>query len=640
MTLAARLVVFVLLAIAAVGCDSREDPFLLNPPLPDSARVRVVNLLAKDQVDLLVAGTTATSALAPMQVSAFHPYLFVDQVPVYLRHGGLTDTLQPQSLTAGSYITYFAVRSGTRATLVSVQSGDVDEKDLTTRNVGRIVMLNAVDDSTGYYLKVGCQSGDTIIHELGFGTTASAETSQTELSLYLFNTRDSVPITDAHIHVANGAVVYVIAASTGSGPQLFQLSATGSTVGPLPPAARETENTATVELLNAVGNGQPISASIGGVIQVANDVQPLEISPSKLIQACVDPRGDLMAITSGNDTSLVPTRLAVRSHILMVAYTKGSAIGMIPLSRNTGVVSGVHLRVVNASSLAATASISFGAGAPSPWERGGRPFPNDLNTGDTTAYALFQGAAGATEVTFPIILRTQGATPMLLSGVQTLPYGYYTLFIVDNLGAPAMRLLRDDQPGTALTTLTTAASVLFFNMMSDANAHFTIGNLTLPDIAYSYVLSTALPATSTLISSNAGNATIDLSTNNYTIGATGSGGDHTLLTFPGPTAPIAAGKTAMRALNAVKGSGDLRIYLDNVDASKPPLTTVQFGTPSESFQLDARRYSILVTDAGNNVLARADGIELTEARNYLLIVGPKASNSTSPYTYATLLMQE
>lgn len=632
MTLVARLFLLMLLAIAAVGCDNSENPLLLNPPLPDSARVRVVSLLGSDGVDVTVAGLPLVTGLAPLQISNVHTYLFIDRVPLYIRHAGILDTLPAQTLTAGSNLTYFAVRSGTHTTLIALQSGKVDTKDLFTRNVGRLVLLNGIDDSSSYYLKEGCQSGDTLLRPINYATSASAETGQSDLSLYLF--RDSVPIANAHVQLAKGTVTYLIAAIQGGKPTLFQLDAEQTVApGPLPLAAPETSNTASVELLNAIGDGSSVSATLDGNIPVANNVAALQISPSQDIQACVDPIGDSLDISSGAGRVQTAIRLSVRSRVLIVVYRNNLTVGAITLNRNTGIADSVHIRVVNASSIALGSSISFGAGAPDPWSRGGRPFPV-LNPGDTTAYVGVQAG------TYPIVLRNLSTSAPLLSGVQSFANGYYTIFIVDQGGIPTMMLLRDDQSSASLIPLAQpAATVLFFNMMPDALAQFSTSQLHLPDLAYSYVLSTAMPAVTTTINSNVGNTTVDLGSSNYTIGTTGVGSDRTLLAFPGPSGPVLPGQASVRFLNAIKGVGDLHIHVD--DITQPTRAVMTYGTPTASQAFDVRKYSFRVTLADDSTeVARTDGVELTAAKNYLMVIGPKDPASSNPLRYATLWIQE
>ncbi len=634
MTRLLHLLFLALLVIVAVGCDSEENPFLLNPPLPDSARVRVVNLLPSESVDVTVAGRSIAAGLATRQVSEFRNFLFVDRVPLMIRHGATVDTTEGQSLTAGAQITYVLLNGPTRPLVVPLQTGKVETQDLAARNVGRVVLLNATDDSTSLILKIGCQSGDTLIRQVPYGAISSAEVGPTELSLYLFTSRDSLLAASTHIEVAHGGVVYLIAHIENGRPVLDRLDATAITPGgPLPVAPPETENTATVEVLNAVGDGSSVSATLGADQKIATDLPSLRISPATTIQACVDPKGDSLAIVTGSGTFQVPISFSVRSQVLVVVYNKGTQTGAIRLSRNNGAADSVRIRVVDVSNRGTNVTVSLGAGAPGAWGRGGRPF-QVMNTGDTTSYVAFG------EGTFPVIVRAEGGLSSVLSGVQSLTNGYYTLFIVDQGGSPTLMLLRDDQPGSALQPLAQPAStVLFFNMMPDAAAQFTIGSLRIPDLAYSYVLSTALPQAMTTISSNAGNATADLTLGNYTVGATGTGGDRAVIAIPGPTVPITAGRASVRFLNAVKGSGELHVHIDTILSTPRAITT--FGLPSQSQELDERKYSFRVTGADNGAeLARIDGVEVTAGRYYLLVIGPKDPQSTNKLSYATLWLQE
>jgi hypothetical protein len=162
--------------------------------------------------------------------------------------------------------------------------------------------------------------------------------------------------------------------------------------------------------------------------------------------------------------------------------------------------------------------------------------------------------------------------------------------------------------------------------------------LTIDTLAYSYTTSTVLPLNVTTISSNAGSAAIDPNSGGYIVGAIGSGSNRSLLAFHGPVSRPTDGKTGIRFLNAVPGIQQLSLFINLV--SESPDETLMFGEPSQQKELDARKYSFIVTHPGDTaVVARLDGVELVANRSYVLVIGP-GNDSDSPATLGTLLLQE
>jgi hypothetical protein len=227
-----------------------------------------------------------------------------------------------------------------------------------------------------------------------------------------------------------------------------------------------------------------------------------------------------------------------------------------------------------------------------------------------------------------------------MAGVEHFTSGYYTLFVVDYAGAPELRILRDDQPGTALTSLASAGTLAtFFNLMPDTAATFTVGSLQLSPIAYGYTSSTVLPAGVTTIASNAGSTTVDPLAGGYMIGATGSGSNRRVIAFRSPVTSPPESQASIRFLNAVPDAPELNVYVGSTDV--PPIVA-SFGVPTAQFAQEERRYTFIVTRPGDpTVVARLDGIELLKRHSYVLVIGPKYGGASSDGTaYGTLLLQE
>jgi hypothetical protein len=246
---------------------------------------------------------------------------------------------------------------------------------------------------------------------------------------------------------------------------------------------------------------------------------------------------------------------------------------------------------------------------------------------------------------YSFLLNDDQTGEFLDGGYVTLNSGNHTLFITYSNGRHHLRILDDDAAAPTLQPLDIGGnSALVFSMISDANATFSIGPLTLSPIAYSYVRTTVIPLEQFSISVN-GTATtsIDGTLGSYTIGATGSSGDIRLLYFLRPTTQSGASTASVRFLNAVTDPSASQLVVREQDSTAPEIATLDFGTPSQSFERDERKYSFFITRPGDTrPVARIDGVELSAGRNYLLIVGPNRQNATAAteLEYGTLWMQE
>lgn len=636
--LSRSLLSLLLLVLLVAGCDTSEDPNLLNPPLPDSTLVRLVNLIPGEDINAVLATYPLSTALGSLQATAFQPFFFTARVNLEIFRANRRDTLRDQALDKSGRLTYFILGTGDRTTFLQELTGKQEELDLAQRNVAKLVFINAIADSpsVSYVLRSGCLSGDTLFRPQSYGTRSAVETDLTSLSLYLFGTGDSLaPATTARVNITPGTVTYLIAARDNGVRRLYVLSSSSNdNPGALPEAQPETRTEATVELLNANADATPISVGIKGGAQIATDLPSLQISPATTAQACTNPLGDSLAISGSIASASAPIRLSVGTRTLIVVYDKESSAKALTLNRDvpSPAAGKIYLRGVNVSTVAPLASISVGAGAPSGVAESSRPF-GTLGIGEKSRYVELP------EGDFPLILRDASTGEFKMAGVEHFTSGYYTLFIIDYVGSPEIRILRDDQPGTSLSPLGSAGTLAtFFNMMPDVPATFTIGSLQLGPIAYSYTSSTVLPAGVTTISSNAGETTIDPLAGGYMIGATGSGSNRQVIAFRSPVATSPEAQAAIRFLNAVSDAPELNVHIGSIDV--PPITA-SFGVPTAQFAQEERRYTFIVTRPGDpTVVARLDGIELLKRHSYVLVIGPQRDGVVGGTTYGTLLLQE
>jgi len=627
-----------IIAALMFGCDASEDPNLLNPPLPDSTRIRVVNLLPEGDVDVAAPGVSFAEGVPPMQISPVSRVLVLEQTQVIVRRSVPVvryDTAFGQTLARGSQMTYLILGNNDTTRILALGTGQQEETDLQTIREGKIGFIDAVDDSSGYYIKTGCQSGPVLFTNSYFAEfPRTITTKEHDLSLYLFSTRDSLPITSARLDVRIGAVSYIVAARVNGRIGLYL-------IGPdlagtmLPELPQETRTTASVALLNAMSEGQAVSATIGGGSTIATGVPPLTISPSRDIEACADPNGDSLIVTTAGEEFRTPISLAVGSRALVVVYSSDTGAQSIVLDRDVQEPANdsVHIRGVNVSMAGGAASISIGSGAPESVSPDSRPF-GTLATGATSGYVRLPKGS------YPFMLSSAETGKFFGGGIEELEPGYYTLFVVDDAGTPTLRITRDDIPDAPIRTLRVNGSrATFFNLMPDADATFTVGNLALPPLAYSYVYSTVLPYDIRTIGSNAGSVQVDPALGGYTIGTTGTDGSRKVIAFRAPMDVLPPKTASVRFLNAIPDASDLVMRIGEKTAQ--PASPLPFGQPTDALQLEARKYSLFVTPAQDTaVRARAEGVELLAGRHYLLVVAPRRQGSTSPFAYEPFWIQE
>jgi|GEM_PF-1945623 len=636
---------FLLMMAAIIGCDSSEDPNLLNPPLPDSARARVVNLVPDEQVDVSFPGLPVATGVGSFQISSYRGFLLLTSTPLTVKRTGREklDTVSiDNTLSQGARITYVVLKSRDTSTLALILATGKQQVDaLIERQAGQVYFINAVDDESSYYIKSGCQSGATVFQNAGYAATpTSIETQRPELSLYLFGASDSLPITSAHVPTPIGSITYLIAAKRDGVIRLYMLSATGDAgiAGPLQMAPVEERTTASVEILNATADAMPISASLGeNPSPIVTGLGALSLSSPTQVEACVDPLGDSLLISAnGGAPFKTPIALQVGGRSVVVVYDSVGAAKALVLARELpqAAAGKVYLRAVNVSPSAGVTSISVGAGGPNGINPDFRPF-GSLNVGVATDYVELPGG------NYPLILSSALTGHYMSGGMQNLPSGFYTLFVVERLGEPSLMIVRDDVPGSSLQTLEQpGVHITFFNLIPSTIAQFTVGPYVLPSLSYTYVFSTVLPYGITTIGSNAGQGTVDPGTGGYVAGLTGSVTDKRLLLFQSDPNVPPPGKAAIRFLHAVPDTPELMVRIGK-STDVPADSSLTYGVPSQSFLLDERKYSFFISPRGDTtILARADGVQLIEGRHYLVAIAPKNPISTSADEYTLLVIQE
>lgn len=626
------------------GCDSSESDDLLNPPRPDSALVRVVNLM-REPVGLDLSTFPAVSDLAPFEISAFSPFFLQERFPIYIRSFGVTDTVNDQQMTLGIrtdvHTTYFVAGNAAGRRLLAFPSTSTGLEDLRAAGNGRLYFINALPDTT-LTIKRGCRAGDSLFSSITALTATSRDLAAGEYALYLFKQNGATEEQSAHLTIAAGQQLYLIAADDGSGLKLYLLEADAPATGRLVEIPQETRTTAELEVLNGLDGKRITPYLLGDPNPIAPLVEPRTVSPVATIPACTDSNGDtLQVVADGTDTANLPIRIGVGSKSLAALYAdRNGTTRMLTLDRSTSAPAAgtAYVRGVNLSRSGANVTVVVGAGAPAGVSSDLRPFGSQ-RTGDQSDYVPLPTGL------YPLSLQQTLNGGFLDGGLQNFSTGFYTLLILEENGAPLIYIMRDDMPGTAPQRLEALGKkALFFNIASGISPRFeastSSGTIAIESVPYSYVFPTILPNEQVTITvPEVGQTTVDMAVQGYTVGATGTPGNYRIIAFPVPASQPEPSKSGVRFLNALPDVPQLDVYISS--QGEPAATSLAFGVPSEVSLYDPRRYSFTVTrPPQNDTVATIQGVQLSGGRNYMLVIGPKGATSSSSAQYGTLWMQE
>lgn len=628
----ATLVSLGLALLIAAGCDTSEDPALLNPPVGDSTRVRFVNLTTGPITPEIVP-TKAATDLQPGSASPFIALGTTQPVTMVIHQSGSTDTLPPTALAQGTATTAIILRDNdTAVRVVSFSTSASERTELGRRLVGRVAILNALDDTSLISIRSGCVSGDAIVTGLGYGATAGTESAGSDISLFFLASDGVTQLGSARVATAPGAVRFIIVTRIAGNLRILEFSGDGTEPGgALGDASPETRTEATLSVLNGTGGAVDIVTANGD--PVASGLQHGVHSAPVDVQACTAAGGDsLRVIAAAGDTTTLPVRLRVGARSTIVLLRNGGVVQALDLTRTDNPASGtVALRALNLSGSFPEVSIGAGAGSPDSSGLITRTFAG-LDLG------RFSGTIAVGAGTYPFLLSDATNGLFIKGGVQALNPGRYTLLVIDVNGVPEMRLLNDDIAGDQPTPLTSAGRrAVLFSIVPDVSVTFTVGSVTFPPIAWRGALQGLVPEDATSVSSDIGTAPLPTAIA-YTIGAIGGGGNARVIALAAPDAPPDAGRASVRLLAGF--ATDRSIALRDAAIPGIPLATSTTGNVSNSFQIEARKYTFVVTDPNDTVtLARIEGVELTNGRHYLLVVGDR-QNGDPLTTPAILLVQE
>jgi hypothetical protein len=613
------------LALVAGACDTTEDPRLLNPPAPDSTLLRVVNLSDGPPIYVSVGAVQVATNVGPMQASAYKPVYFAQRVNIFVTRGDRTDTLTDQALQQGVRVTLFVAARGDRSTILVRQAGTIELQDMIREGLASATFINALPDSTSVTLRSGCQSGPPFMRDVPFGATSNYRDVPVDLSLYLFSGAETSPRTSARLPLQAGTITWLVAARIDGVDRLYAIGPSDAMLRELP---QEERSEATVQVLNGLTDGASISASLGAD-QIASGLGALRLSSAKTVEACRTATGDSLSVTTAGGEILVPLRMDVGSRALAVVYGSESAPHALSLRLDPppGVPTSAFVRLVNVAANASGARLQIGAGA-----------PDSLALASTFPALPIGGVSGyvaLTPGTYPLLLIESGTGRHLAGGLEQLGAGYHTILIVDNGASTDLLVLDHDASSSTLGGLDEPGSrARLFNMMTDGSGSFTIGPISIRDLAYSYTATTVIPRTIATISSNLGDIAIDHSTGSLIVGLTGSGTTRRAISFASPAGSPSSERAAIRILNAVPEAPELSVEFDET-------VLARYAEPTETVERNAGRFSFTIRAPGDTtVLSRITGVELSGGRRYLLVIGPNRPSENMTEKYRALLVQE
>jgi hypothetical protein len=613
------------LTLAVSACDMTEDPRLLNPPAPDSTLLRVVNLSEGEPIYVSVGAVAVAADVGPLEASEYKPVYFAERVNIFITRGSRTDTLANQTLLPGVRITLFVATRGGETRPILVQAGRIELQDMIRDGLASATFINALPDSGLVTVRSGCQSGPAFYRDVPFGGASTYRDVPVDLSLYLVSGAETTPRASARLPLAAGTLQWIVAARSGGQDRLYVIGPSDARLRELQP---EDRSEATVHVLNALSEGGSISAELGGE-QIAASLDALSLSAGRTVEACRTASGDSLSIMTGGGEVLVPLRMDVGSRALAIVYGSQSNARALSLRLDPppGIATQAYVRLVNVSMRGSGAQLQIGAGAPDSIAAT-TTFPA-LQTGQVSSYTPL------TPGTYPLLLVDSATGRHLAGGLEELAAGYHTVLVVDNGTTSDIRVIDHDASSASLGSIDQPGSrVRLFNLMTDGDASFSFGSITIGGLAYSYTRTTAIPTTIGSISSTVGDIPVDHSTGSLVIGLTGSGGSRRALAFASPSGSPPDGLAAIRILNAVPEAPELEVdFTERVIA--------RYAEPTETYERNEGRFSFTIRAPGDTtVLARITGVELGGGRRYMLVIGPKRTTDQSAERYRALLLQE
>jgi len=636
----------VALSLMVFACDISEDDSLLNPVIPDSIQVRVVNLTPVSSIDVVIDGISAAKGLGSLNMTSFSPFLTRELFSIEISSPNRTDTVSDQQFPLSArnsyHYTYFVVGVETARQLFTLTSSSFDREEQVKDGIGRIYFINATPEKE-FLVKQGCRSGTVLFNPTpGPALSTARDMPEGEYSFYLFESEATAETASARINLALGESIVLIAAEINGQVKFYSVPLFDplSSGGPLIETIPETRENAGIRILNALENSTISAELLLSSTIVAQSILPLTLSSSTQVEICADLNGDtLLVIAENGASSRIPLQLEVGGEITAVVYRDSAGtnhVTTLQLPRGSLTEGTFQVRGVNLTSSTSVSAVA-GAGSPKDIEAGTRLFASS-SIGAVSVYQELPVGL------YPLSLEQTVAGTFYSGGLNSFDRSFYTLFALEHNGERSMYVLDELSGSGVLQPLQVSGKrVHFFSMSPGDLTTFrsvtSVGEVIVNGVAYSYVFPSILPSERVSVAATgATSVTADFALSGYTIGITGERGRE-ILAFPLPTSTPSPGKAGIRFLNAAPGAGTLDIHTES--STGPIEANAEYGIPTETLIRDVRRQTYSITIGGTNEeVALLSGLELSEGRNHLLIIGPKGATSSSTDRYGTLWMQE
>jgi len=620
-----------------VACDTSENPALLNPPVVDSSYARVVNLSNGANLDMKLGIEPIAQNLPYLSTSTHAPLLTNQITEGIVTKGNRTDTIFKKNISKAVRITYFVFDAKDSVTITEAQAGKPEEEDLKKRGMGKIVFVQGVNDSLRYFLKSGCQNGDTLFSELGRTGIVSKEVPSGNFSLYLFAQDNPQQITNAELTITDGEIIYLIAAKNNNTINLYQLPATrtSSSVSgnqTLGIANQVSNSKSKITFVNVLSDSLPITAKFNNEpVELFKNLSFLSVAETE-VSACSGLLPDSLSIST-NRINYFPIKLKVKSEYIAFVTGESQNPSFTIIEKNISGVNSpqnpnynkVGLYLLNGLPFD-TLSLTLGAGLPKGATEGSKPFTDAMFGKISKPVILPTGS-------YPLLFNKSASGKFIVGGFHNFQQGEYILAVLSH--SAESKIYAFNTQGVATEIPSNSFQAQFFNMNPDSLATFEFNNIRLQNIPFRYASTTLIPQ-EVLVKSNLGEVQISNSNKrSFTIGAVGNGLDKSLVAIESPNEQIGYDKSKIRFFNAATGADGIA-FRNNPNA--PVL--LESKKVSQNFELDAKKYSFFFTKSSQDItiVGRLDGLELRPGKQYLLIIGNSPQGSELPYS--TLLLQE
>ncbi len=627
------------------GCDTSESDSLLNPPTPDSTQTRVLNMLGEDGLNVSLGGVKVAAELADRSFSNLTSVSFNTTVPLVLSSPSYADTIQNVSVstTFGDDLltTWIGAPSGDSVTAFQLVSRESEVEGLVNSSSSRLYFYNGSGVESLSILE-GCSNGSALFSGARSNSliNRTAEIFSGTTTLFAKDDGNDAVVQSGQIELQAGDILCIVAVDDGLGGVTLQsFSLRPNSPGELTEIAPEVRTTTDLRIINGI-DGETIDVHLQGSDEtIVTGLAPLGVSDNLSITACQGQSGDtLLVVESTGDTSNVPFTGEIGGAQTMVLYRDNLQLGSIVLSEvEPGGEGEVSLRAANLFSTDTLFSIIAGAGAPGDRSRGSLLFPRLAGRSLSNPIEISAGL-------YPLALEFASSGEFISGGLQELRAGSYTILILRTEDAPRLLLLNESVDPVTVRPLQLSAvkSVLYSANNGDAvtiSFETSLGTMTIPEIAYSYVYPTFLPIESVRISGPFAPENVQVEEDGVLVGWTGTGDEGRLATSARSRANPVSGETTLRVHHAAPSQGPVDFRQESTEGTI--LASVNYLELSESAPLDARRFSFIVTPADrNDELARITGVQLSDRRNYLMVVAPAGENSTTGRDLSIILIQE